>query len=477
MELDLALPVAPGEVLYAEVGAPGSSGFGGGGAGGTGAGGGAGGGASDVRTCSLLAASCAGGGSSAASRLVVASGGGGLGGSPPSSEVDVGSTCGANNGGGAAWDGLAPVSVAGGTVLDGENDLIGNTGVNRAAEGGMSAGPGLGGMVLDCMGGGRTYFGSVSGSTGSGASGGAGGNGSTGAGGGGGGGGGYFGGGGGPSGQLREGTPCGSGGGTCVSTGSGGAGGSSFYTSQATGRIFYTDNYLTGESPVVAVTPLIEIDSPSAGARYTQGEVVDASYSCAECSGGPGRGGTVPSGSPIDTATVGPHTFTASDISHSGASPAISTVQYSVIAPQATCSTNTGTVTLSPGLTSAPAVQTMKIKGTLTGCTGRQFTETKYTATLKTGSPVSCSVLKSAGEAATGASKYAWAPKVKTSKGTLNMLLTETPAVAFSGELASGSYSPLMLSGAVTEGYTGTATCGAKRVKKGTFTGSAVTFE
>src|SRR5207302_511662 len=43
----------------------------------------------------------------------------------------------------------------------------------------------------------------------------------------------------------------------------------------------------------------------------------------------------------------------------------------------AMCTTNSGKLKLSPGLTGAPAVQTMKIKGTLTGCTAEPFTETK----------------------------------------------------------------------------------------------------
>jgi hypothetical protein len=57
------------------------------------------------------------------------------------------------------------------------------------------------------------------------------------------------------------------------------------------------------------------------------------------------------------------------------------------------------------------------------------------------------------------------------------MLLTETPGVAFSGEVTSGSYAPLTFSGTVTESYAGGATCGAKKVKKGTYSGSAVNFE
>jgi hypothetical protein len=150
----------------------------------------------------------------------------------------------------------------------------------------------------------------------------------------------------------------------------------------------------------------------------------------------------------------------------------------------ANCSGDSGTITLSPGLKDTPAVQTMKINGKLTGCAGEPFTTAKYTATLKTTGPVSCSALKAAGETAAGAAKYRWTPKAKGSAGTLSMLLTETPSSAFLGEVATGPYSPLTFSGTVSESYTGGATCGekvgkaaAKAVKKGTFTGSAVTFE
>jgi alpha-tubulin suppressor-like RCC1 family protein len=152
----------------------------------------------------------------------------------------------------------------------------------------------------------------------------------------------------------------------------------------------------------------------------------------------------------------------------------------------AMCTTNTGTVKLSPGLSATPAVQTVKIKGTLSGCSGEAeaFREAKYTATLKTATAVSCSVLKGPGETATGADTYKWTPKAKASTGTLRMLLTETPAVVFSGEVAIGSYSSLTFFGEATESYTGGPTCGepignkaAKAVKTGTFSGSEVNFE
>jgi hypothetical protein len=119
----------------------------------------------------------------------------------------------------------------------------------------------------------------------------------------------------------------------------------------------------------------------------------------------------------------------------------------------------------------------MRIKGTLTGCTGDRFTETKYTATLKTAGPVSCAVLRGADEGATGAAKVKWTPKARPSTGTLSLLLSETSGVAFSAELTSGPYAPRTLSGTVTESYTGAASCGAKTVKKGMFSGAVVTFE
>jgi hypothetical protein len=151
------------------------------------------------------------------------------------------------------------------------------------------------------------------------------------------------------------------------------------------------------------------------------------------------------------------------------------------IPASAHCTGDGGTIKLSPGLTNTPAVQTMTTKGTLSGCTGEPFTAVAYTATLKTAAPVSCSVLKAAGESASGATQYKWTPKAKASHGMLSMLMTETPSVPLSGEVTSGPYSPLTFSGTASEKYTGGTTCGekvgkkaAKAVTKGTFTGSAV---
>ena len=135
---------------------------------------------------------------------------------------------------------------------------------------------------------------------------------------------------------------------------------------------------------------------------------------------------------------------------------------------KAICTANSGTVKLSPGLTNTAAKQTVKIQGTLTGCTGLAFTEVSYKATLTTAAAVSCSVLTGAGEPATGPAKYKWTPKPKpaTSTGPLSLMLSETPSVAFSGEVTAGPFSPLKFSGAASETYEGGPKCGVPNGKK-----------
>jgi hypothetical protein len=102
-----------------------------------------------------------------------------------------------------------------------------------------------------------------------------------------------------------------------------------------------------------------------------------------------------------------------------------------------------------------------------------------FKATLQTAGPASCSVLKAAGEAASGAARYKGTPKAKQShgKGTLSLLLTEASGAVLSAEVTHGLYSERAFFGAVSESYTDAATCGAKPVSKGTFSGSAVSFE
>jgi 6-phosphogluconolactonase (cycloisomerase 2 family) len=84
-----------------------------------------------------------------------------------------------------------------------------------------------------------------------------------------------------------------------------------------------------------ATGPSVQITSPSNGAKYTVGQLVNATFGCTEGAGGPGLAscaGDVPSGAEINTATPGPQTFTVTGTSSDG-QHATSTADYTVIEP------------------------------------------------------------------------------------------------------------------------------------------------
>ncbi len=149
-----------------------------------------------------------------------------------------------------------------------------------------------------------------------------------------------------------------------------------------------------------------------------------------------------------------------------------------------TCSSNTGTIKLSPGLEASPKVQNITIKGTLSGCTGSTVTEASYVAHLKTVNAASCADLKTAGAPATGTIVVKWSPKGQgNSQGTFGMPLTETPGASLSGMVEGGLFEGGAISGTVSETYAGGEKCGvangkkkAKKVNKGTLTGTAFTI-
>jgi MBG domain (YGX type)/Glycine rich protein len=216
--------------------------------------------------------------------------------------VTVNPGAGGFNGGAAGGAGLCPGSGGGGASdvrIGGgalSNRVLVAGGGGAAANCGGAAGGGGGGLTggagTACGGGAGGSGGDQTGTSGSGQLG----VGSAGANsyGGGGGGGGYYGG----------------GGGEVVA---GGGGGSGF---GPTGTTFQTGIHSGDGVITVSYTiPTASITTPANGATYTLGQVVNSSFICTDVPGGPGIKSCVdengnPSGTPVDTSTLGSHTFT-----------------------------------------------------------------------------------------------------------------------------------------------------------------------
>jgi hypothetical protein len=79
-----------------------------------------------------------------------------------------------------------------------------------------------------------------------------------------------------------------------------------------------------------ATAPTITIAAPAAGATYKVGEIIATSYSCTDATAVVDCVGPVPSGSNLDTAAEGPHTFTVTSHDTAG-NTATETRNYSVV--------------------------------------------------------------------------------------------------------------------------------------------------
>jgi hypothetical protein len=112
-------------------------------------------------------------------------------------------------------------------------------------------------------------------------------------------------------------------------------------------------------------TPTVSIATPASGATYTEGQLVDASYTCADGTGGPGIrscSGSVANGDAITTSSSGSHTFTVTVTSNDDLSTT-QTVHYTVMAPRSPTPTSTTTTAqkTTSKATDAPAATCEKV--------------------------------------------------------------------------------------------------------------------
>ena len=96
-----------------------------------------------------------------------------------------------------------------------------------------------------------------------------------------------------------------------------------------------------GAAPTVAAAPTVTIITPGDGATYTQGQKVDARYSCADGVSGPGLEagtsgcrGTVANGAAISASATGTHSFSVTATSTDGQSTT-KTITYTVASSSA----------------------------------------------------------------------------------------------------------------------------------------------
>ena len=124
----------------------------------------------------------------------------------------------------------------------------------------------------------------------------------------------------------------------------------SFYTRATDNAGHYEDAPASADTTTKVDTkgPSITITTPQDGATYDQGATIDADYSCADEPGGSGLAdqpdgckGDVANGSPVDTSSLGQHSFTVTAKDRAG-NPSSKTVHYTVAdntAPSVTITT------------------------------------------------------------------------------------------------------------------------------------------
>ncbi len=144
----------------------------------------------------------------------------------------------------------------------------------------------------------------------------------------------------------------------------------------------------------------------------------------------------------------------------------------SAATPVQTCTTVKGSATFTPGLTGTPANQTVKAKGTETGCTPSAKTggSGALAATIKLKN-ASCSTLLAGGETLTGTGSTKWA-NGKTSAYTLTFKTgtgSNITVATITGKVSSGLFAGKNITGKIKFTVSGNPNCSSVPVSKVTF--------
>jgi hypothetical protein len=135
-----------------------------------------------------------------------------------------------------------------------------------------------------------------------------------------------------------------------------------------------------------------------------------------------------------------------------------------------TCTFDSGTIKLSPGLSETPHIETIKITGALSGCEGPNVPESgSYTLKEKTTEAVTCSYLQEATTTPTttsGKLVITWSEKEGTSTGTMTAPVSEAALTGVEGTLSGGPFgsSTPIKAGSIYESF---PACGVPEGKKG----------
>lgn len=116
----------------------------------------------------------------------------------------------------------------------------------------------------------------------------------------------------------------------------------------------------------------------------------------------------------------------------------------------ATCATNTGVATLSPGINESAKTQNITLKGSLGECTGEAGASAKYVIHLKSSASVTCASLATEGLVAEGTSILKWGHGHGNSLGTATLSGSPTSGFSLTGSITEGSYAGLTLSSALS---------------------------